>query len=84
MDERLPLPFGADVAALLGQVNTVREPVIVHDVGVVDRDVGRPPLEIVHGITTFAHDQRDQPVRVGTAPGGLSMNAVCTARQYSS
>ena len=47
---------------LARQMDTVRRPVVVHDLRVVDRDVGGPTVEIVDGITPFAHHLGHQTV----------------------
>ena len=62
--ERLALRLRAYVGLLLRQVEGVRGSVVLHHVGVIDRDVGGLLFEIVNGITTFAHHLGDESVCV--------------------
>ena len=44
-------------------------PVVLDHIGVVDRDVGGPPLEVVDGIAAVTHHLHDQDVGLGHALG---------------
>src|SRR5438445_9740594 len=39
-------------------------PVVLHDVGVIDRHVGRTLLEVLHRVTALSHDVQDECVRL--------------------
>ena len=64
MDERLTLRLGADVGPLLRQVQGMSGPIVLNNVRVIDRDVGRPPLEIVDRVTAVAHDLGHETIGV--------------------
>ena len=49
-------------------MDAVRGAVVLDDLRMVDRDVSRPPIEIVDGITPFAHHLGHQTV--SDADGG--------------
>src|SRR4029450_12012697 len=60
--------LGAGLGAVVAGGDGVGGPVVVHHLGVVDRDVGGPLLEVVDRGAAVAHARGDQPV--GRA-GGL-------------
>jgi hypothetical protein len=39
-------------------------PIVLHDLGVIDGDVGGALIEILHWVAASGHDSRDQPVRL--------------------
>ena len=55
MNERLTLRLCADIALFLRQMYDVSGSIVLNDVRVIDRDVGRTLVEIVDRIATFAH-----------------------------
>ena len=64
VDEGLTLRLRADVGLLLRQVKGVSCSIVLHRVGVIDRDVGRTLIEIVDRITTFAHHLSHESIRL--------------------
>ena len=44
--------------------DVVRRAVVLHDVRVVDGDVGAPLVEVVHRVAAVLHDADDQPVGI--------------------
>src|SRR2546423_440342 len=59
--ERVALLLRADTVALR-RVDAVRGAVAVDDVWVVHGDIRRPAVEIIDGITAFAHHLGHQPI----------------------
>src|SRR4051812_46176057 len=64
MYESLPLVLGAVVPVLLRAVDRVGGPVVLDNFRMIDRDVGRPLVEVVDRIAAFTHDVGQKPVRV--------------------
>ena len=64
MDHGLAEVLGARAFLVVGQGNAVGCPVILHDVGVIDRYVGRTLLEVLHRLTALSHDVQDERVRL--------------------
>gem|GEM_PF-5134074 len=64
MDERLTLRLGTDVPVLLRRVNRVGGAVVLDHGGVAERNVGGPPVEVVHRVATRTHHLGHQPIRV--------------------
>src|SRR5271165_5811191 len=60
--ERLALLLCADITVLLRQVNAVCGAVVLDDLWVVYRDVGRPLIEVIDGIAPGAHHLGHQPI----------------------
>src|SRR5215211_9031651 len=52
-------------------MNRVRGTIVLHDLRVVDGDVGDSLVELVHWISTLAHDVSDKPIRLGHRPRWL-------------
>jgi hypothetical protein len=62
MDHRLSQILGRRLSALIGEVKRVAGAVVVDDLRMIDRDIGRPLFELVHRVTAFAHHLGHQPV----------------------
>ena len=60
--ERLSLLLGVDITVLLGHMDAVRGAVVLDNLRVIYRDVGRPLIEVVDGITPFAHHLGHQTI----------------------
>jgi hypothetical protein len=64
VDERLTLRLGTEVPVvpvLLRRVNRVGGTVVLDHGGVVDRNVGGPPVEVVHRVALLTHHPRSPP-----------------------
>ncbi len=63
MDHRLPQLLGAGLALLGADRDCVSGPIVLDHAGVLDRDVGRPLLEIlIDRIAPVVHHLLDEPV----------------------
>src|ERR1700761_4978053 len=60
MHERLSLLLGVDI--LLCDVDSVSGPVVVDDLRMVNGDICGPTVEIIDGVTTFAHHLGHQTI----------------------
>src|SRR4029453_4948364 len=69
--QRLAQVLGGGLGAVVAGGDGVGGPVVVHHLGVVDRDVGGPLLEVVDRVAAVAHDRGDQPVGLAGGLGRL-------------
>jgi hypothetical protein len=64
VDERLALRLYADVSLLLREVKRMGGPVMLNNIRVVDRYVSDLLIEVVNGITAFAHHPGHETIRL--------------------
>src|SRR6266567_6671059 len=62
MHHRLAQVFCARLPAIAANRNLVRRAVVLHDDGIIDRNIRRALLEITHGISASLHRVGDQAV----------------------